>query len=387
MKKALVLSLAVVLGLGVASFAQTLSGSWDTTISINPGPPVTLGIDSELIVTYAVSGWSFTSDTVLDETGWLGQSFEVGGSLGAFTLGSVVVFDTVLPFGFTSWEVTGGLSLAGVTFDMTFASVPGDVALEIVAAGSAGAVDVEVDVTFGSAYHNTTGWHAGDELGICDFDWAGVDITVGFPFCCADVVSTISFDCLGFNYAQFKVTDIAIPALPWVTLDATLKFEMQTKSLVLAPKFDFGAVACFDLYITQSHTDAVGGTTGTDPGIVGLLGDIALSGIGLSCEIGGVEFTGISYWGTGTKPGLLYGTSYWEAYQIATTDDGCCGPFNFDVTLYFLNGGLQLFDVAEIDANMSIQIATQFTFSTGIAIDLTTTPSFTNWTIGFLVEW
>ncbi len=36
MKKALVLSLAVVLGLGVASFAQTLSGSWDTTIGIQP---------------------------------------------------------------------------------------------------------------------------------------------------------------------------------------------------------------------------------------------------------------------------------------------------------------------------------------------------------------
>ena len=36
MKKALVLSLAVVLGLGVASFAQTLSGSWDTTIGDHP---------------------------------------------------------------------------------------------------------------------------------------------------------------------------------------------------------------------------------------------------------------------------------------------------------------------------------------------------------------
>jgi hypothetical protein len=38
MKKALVLSLAFVLGLGVASFAQTLSGSWETTIGITPSP-------------------------------------------------------------------------------------------------------------------------------------------------------------------------------------------------------------------------------------------------------------------------------------------------------------------------------------------------------------
>jgi hypothetical protein len=36
---------------------------------------------------------------------------------------------------------------------------------------------------------------------------------------------------------------------------------------------------------------------------------------------------------------------------------------------------------------MSIQVATQFTFSTGIKIDLTADPAFTEWTIGFLVEW
>ena len=67
MKKALVLSLALVFGLGVASFAQTLSGSWETNIGIIPSP-VALTIDSELIVTYAVSGWSFTSITTVNET-------------------------------------------------------------------------------------------------------------------------------------------------------------------------------------------------------------------------------------------------------------------------------------------------------------------------------
>jgi hypothetical protein len=361
MKKALVLSLAVVLGLGVASFAQTLSGSWDTTISIVPSP-VTLGIDSELTVTYAVSGWSFSSITVLNETGWLGQSFEVGGALGAFTLGSTLVFDPAL-VAFESLEVTGGLSLAGVTFDGTFTLEPGVTELVIVGAGSAGAVDVEIELTLGSGEG-------------CDFDFAGVDITVGFPFCCADIASTISFDCDGFNSVTFEVEGIALPALPWVTLDALLTFTVTEKTLVITPNFDFGAVACFDIYITQLAT---GNLT---------ISDITISGIGLSCEIGGVEFTGISYWGATPKPGLLLGTPYWEAYQIATTDDGCCGPFNFDVTIYFLQGGLQLFDVAEIVANMSIQIATQFTFSTGISIDLTAVPSaFTEWTIGFLVEW
>jgi len=361
MKKALVLSLAVVLGLGVASFAQTLSGSWDTTISIVPSP-VALTLNSELIVTYAVSGWSFTSDSVLTDTGWTKQHFDVSGALGAFTLGSTLTFaPTTVTF--TSWKVTGGLSLAGVSFDGVFTLIPGDTKLVLTGAGTAGNVDVEVVLTLGG--NNDT---------ICDFNFNGVKITVGFPFCCADVVSTVSFNCAGFVNATFEVDGIAIPSLPWVTLDAVLTFTTTLKTLVLTPTFDFGAIACFDLYIDQA---TAGNLT---------ISDITISGIGLSCTIGGVEFTGISYWGEGDKPGLLEDTPYWEAYQIATTDDGCCGPFNFDVTIYF-DHGAQLFDVAELDANMSIQIATQFTFSMGIAIDLTVVPSFTSWTLGFLVEW
>jgi hypothetical protein len=379
MKKALVLSLAVVLGLGVASFAQTLGGVWDTTITIDPVSPVSILISSELTVTYTVSGWTFESYSKLTEAGWTKQHFDVSGALGAFTLGSTLTFTPAPVPAFTKWVVTGGLSLAGVTFDGTFTLVPGDTKFVLVGAGSAGTVGVEATVTFG-----------GNADGICDFNWSGVVIDVTFPFCCADVTAEIAFDCLGFDYVTLEVTDIAIPALPWVTLDALLTFQTGSKTLVLTPNFDFGATVCFDLYITQAVIDA--------PYIT--LGNITIEGIGLECEIGGVTFTGISWWGVeetspvGTpgrylydlKPGLLNGTPYWEAYQIKTTDDGCCGPFGFDVTVFFLDAGM-LFDVAEVDANMSIQIATQFTFSMGIDIDLTDTPAFTSWSLGFLVEW
>jgi hypothetical protein len=381
MKKALVLSLAVVLGLGVASFAQTLSGSWDTVITIDPVTPVAIGISSELTVTYEVSGWSFSSYSKLTELGWTKQHFDVIGTLGVFTLGSVLTFTPAPVPAFTKWVVTGGLTLVGVSFDGTFTLTPGNTTFEIVGAGTAGLVGVEVDVTFGNPLQGTG----------CDFDWQGVDITVGFPFCCAEITSTISFGCAGFEEVTFEVVGIAIPALPWVTLDALLTFQTGSKTLVLTPNFDFGAFVCFDLYITQASTGAIG------PHTVLTLSDITIEGIGIVCEIGGVQFTGISWWGVdhtsglpGTdpydlKPGLLNGTPYWEAYQIATTDDGCCGPFNFDVTVYFLDAGM-LFDVAEFDANMSIQIATQFTFSMGINIGVAA-PAFTSWELGFLVEW
>ena len=89
----------------------------------------------------------------------------------------------------------------------------------------------------------------------------------------------------------------------------------------------------------------------------------------------------------GAKPSILAGTPYWEAYQISTTDDGCCGPFDFDILIGFLEGGAQLFDVAGVEANFSIQISTQFTFGMGLVLDLDTAPTFAEWTLSFLVEW
>jgi len=97
------------------------------------------------------------------------------------------------------------------------------------------------------------------------------------------------------------------------------------------------------------------------------------------------------------SPGILYGyEEYWEAYQIATTDDGCCGPFSFDVTVFFdeddadagddAAGADELFDVAYVVANMEIQVATQFTFSLGLETDLEA-GEVNNLTFGFLVEW
>jgi hypothetical protein len=308
MKKALVLSLAAVLGLGFASFAQTLSGSWDTSIIIEPATP-TIDIESTLIVTYTVSGWSFTSTTSVDGTGWTQQDFDVTGSLGAFSIGSSLVFDPVL-VAFDSWEVTGGLSLAGVTFDGTFTLVPNGTQIVIEASGSAGSVDVGVELTLG------------DLVG-CDFDFSSVVITV------------------------------------------------DNKVLVLTPAFDFGATACFDIYLS----------TPTE-----IFGNVTVNGIGLECEIGGVSFTGISWLGdiNAVKPGLLKGTPYWEAYQIATTDDGCCGPFNFEITIYF-DHGAELFDVAELDAAFDIQISSQFTF--GMSIQYLMATGFAEWSLDFMVEW
>jgi hypothetical protein len=359
MRKVLVLGLATVLGLGLASWAQALNGSWDTYIIVDPVGP-TVSIESTLEVTYTVSGWSFTSATVIDNTGWTEQYFVVSGSLGAFSIGSELVFDPVLVL-FDSWEVTGGLSLAGVTFDATFTLEPGVTGLIIEATGTAGTVDVGVVLTLGSGEG-------------CDFDFSSVVVTVDFPFCCALVESAIAFNCLeGFDYVEFTVQDIALPGITWVTLEAVLTFTVDEKTLVITPAFDFGATACFDVYLSTPAA---------------IFGTVTVDGLGIECEIGGVLFEGISWLNEQTadkdKPGLLQGTPYWEAYRISTTDDGCCGPFEFEITVYF-DHGAELFDVAELDAAFDIQISTQFTF--GMSIKYLMASGFDEWRLHFLVEW
>lgn len=322
-------------------------------------------IDSELVVNYNLEVWSFGFDTVLDETGWTRQSFAASGTLGRVALTSRLAFAPSNPSAFfTQWMTVGRLTLGGVTTVGTFSLTPGDIRLSLDASGALGDVHVRAITTFGDI----------TPAGRCDVGWQGVDIMVDFPLGCAEIRSTISFDCLGFEALTFLAEDIVIPSLPWATLRALVTFTTDEKTLTLTPSFDFGDDDCFDLYIGASWG-----------GNVEFL-DVSVDGIALSCYIGKIRFTGQSYWGTGSKPSLLAGTPYWEAYQIASTEGECCGPFDFDVTVYFLEGILGLFDVGEIAGNLSVKPGARLTFSTGFAIKLAPSTSLT-WTLAFLVDW
>jgi hypothetical protein len=377
MKKSLVLSL-LVLGLGVGVFAQSLSGSWVTTITIDPTALTVaafLDFSTTLTITYEVGGWSFTSVTDISDLGWTDQDFTVSGSLGAWTFGADLDFDPTGAFG--ELGVQTGIALGGMSFGADFTLKDKDVTLVLTGSGSTSLVDVGITITFG-----------GDDNDICDLDWAGVVVEVGFPFCCADVSGSITFDCNGFQGVCFGVTGIVIPNLPWVTIGAEVCFQTESKTLTLTPVFDFGADVCFDLYITQDYTGGVGPTS------VLVLSDFRISGIGLSCEIGGIGFEALSYWGAAIYgpygndfPGILggFGQQYWEAYKISTTDDACCGPFSFDIAIYFDATSTNLFDIALFVANMELVVAPQFTFGMGLTMDVIA--GLTDWTITFTVTW
>ena len=360
MKRALVLSLICVLGFTFAGMAATLSGEWDTEVTLNPLGvwPGALTLTSDIEVVYTVGDWAFTSTTGLTDTGWATQTFGAAGVLGAFSLGSELALDPAI--GFISWITTGAVSIAGVTFSSEFEIDGIDAFLTLGGSGVAGDVTIGVEVTFGDAV--TSG---------CDLPWTGVTIGVGFPFCCADIALELVFDCTGFVSATFTTGGIAIPNLPWLTIDAEIVFDLDDgKTVSLTPGFAFGDIVCFDLDIDVAYT-------GGDMSVLSL-DSFLITGIGLTCDIGAVTFTGYTDF-------LALG-DYYEVYTIETNDDGCCGPFNFDLTFSFLEGGLMLFDVALIEANMELRISSQFLFNMGLTIDVDGL-GFTEWIIGFLVTW
>jgi hypothetical protein len=392
MKRALVLSLIFAVGLGIVGFGATLSGKWDTDLILDftqPIWPAGITVVTVLDVDYTVGDWTFGSYTKISNGAWGTQYFDAAGVLGAFTITSKLEFDPA-NVAFKKWTSTVDVSIAGVTFGAKFELVPLATKLTLTGSGVAGDVTIGVTVVLGDL-------DVAPSDG-CDLDFASAKFVVGFPFCCADVTSTLYITCEGFDYVKFCVSDLTIENLPWLTLGACVQFQTDSKVFTLSPEIDLGVIGCdFDLFYTLKKS---GGTNYAPL----LIDGIYIDGIQIACEIGGVAFTGITYWGDDVfgagadeSPGILAGyEEYWEAYQIATTDDGCCGPFSFDVTVFFDEddadllddpaGADELFDVAYLVANMSIQIATQFTFDMGVETDLEA-GTVNKWTFGFLVEW
>ncbi len=147
MKGSLAVGLMLVVGLAAASSAQMLSGSWNTTVSITPSPAA-LTIDSRFLVTYTLSGWSLSSDTVVDENGWVDQNFVASGTLGTVAIGSLIDFAPSTPSAFfTKWTTAASLSVGGVSFVGIFTLTSGNTQLVISASGSLG------DVTMSSSSH------------------------------------------------------------------------------------------------------------------------------------------------------------------------------------------------------------------------------------------
>jgi len=156
LKKALVVAIVMVLGLGALAFGQ-FTGTWDTSISLDPSAATMSGFftdfSSSFSADYVVGGWTFGSSTAFTLAGFSAQSFTAAGVLGAFTFDSTMNFNpmavtkktytygaldawllsqhtgcwadaftvvnTTTP-AFTDFTATGSVSIAGVAFEGLF---------------------------------------------------------------------------------------------------------------------------------------------------------------------------------------------------------------------------------------------------------------------------
>ena len=373
MKKALVLTLALALGLGFAAFAGPLSGEWSSDITIAPQQTNSFtGFDSTITVDYTVGGWVFESVTGFSLTGWEKQAFSANGVLGAFTLDSDLVFS---PSGasFTSWDSTGSVSIAGVSLNGEFLLGATGSGWTFGASGGAGDLSLGANVYFNSK--STSSGLALDNDEYC-FCFTSVDFDASFPFACIDLVDvSVAFSDEGFDGITFSATGIAVPSISWLTFDADLTFDDGTagKSLTLTPNINLGDFTCITLYygLLTAGTYQI---TGID-----------FYGIGLEYSWNGVSFSSQSSFASAKNEGITGKAAYWEKFSIASAADSCCGGgFSFSLDTYFKTGSTLLFDWGETDASIKYGLGSNFTVSTGLNV---TDDGFSKWTLGFDVTW
>lgn len=370
MKRGVVLVSALLIATCMLCMGESLEGDLRVELVIDPLASDfsdAISLTEVLRVDIEVADWAFGSTTSLDEAGWTDQVFRCSGMFGAILISSTLDMDPMS--GFDDWTSSCELSLAGVKHVCQFTLTPDDLALSINSTASTDLLSVGVTVDLG----DTNGMPG------CNLLFQGMTIDIRFPFCCTQVASSLDFDCLGFESADFGVSGIAIPHLPWLTLAASLDFTLDEKTLTIAPTINYGTSICFDLYF-----DTIEDSAAVYPDDTLEFESFGVVGIGLECVINGVSFAAVSYWGSGGSPAPLTG-DYWEAYQVSTIDSACCGPFGFECTAFFLDGAATLFDLAFLQTDLSLELASQFEATVGFDLDLAGA-GFTELRVGFAVR-
>lgn len=380
MKKALVLALVFTFGLGIAAFAAPLSGSWcsDIVFSIDSGGTILVAsFESTLIVDYTVGGWTFESETGFDLSGWTTQSFTADGVLGAFTIGSTLIFS---PSGaaFVSWDSTGSVSIAGVAFDAEFLLEDDGAGWTFGASGGAGDLSLGATVYFNmNADGNLL------QTGYC-FCFSSIDFDISFPFACLDLVDiTIGFSTAGFDGITFSVTGIVVPGLPWLTFDVDLTFDDGEfgKVMKLTPVIDLGTFTCITLYYELVGEDGLSCTS------IAEIDGILFYGISLEYTWNGVSFYSASSFDAVYNEELTGYGDYWEVFTISSAADSCCGgAFDFSVSTYFecVSEVDTLFDWAMTEIEVGIGLGSNFDITLGLQVD---TGGFSMLSFGFCVTW
>jgi hypothetical protein len=308
MKKALVIGLLVMVGLGAAAFAGPLSGQWCANFAFDwalvatapagnaPIQAVTIpAFTSTLELDYTVCGWTFMTTADFNKHHFANLYLEAQGSVGAFGFYGILDFVPQSPsFGFLIGFVD--VSIAGVNlyggggindFNDAETIVPDhpltavdESVLPLIGVGwvvggygVAGDCAVWVEAQFNFCSLIGTIYNYGYETMIdqilytdvcleqkpscgvqtesCCPCWVGLDVYVDYAFACFDVTTKVAFDCeVGFDSVCFEIDDICT-GLDWLLLDdLNICFNVQTKSVCGQLELVLADCVCFTPYLS-----------------------------------------------------------------------------------------------------------------------------------------
>ena len=348
-------------GAFAAFAADGLSGEFSATITVDPLACAYCNYDYGLItlgatltVDYALDVWTFGAVSTFDDSGFSNQKFTVAGALGAFTIASSMTFDpmavTVWTYPdldllatdalrdammtcaywcpeattwgprFLKWDVTMGVSIAGITVEVyvlqdydSYAVTYADLAVKdhvangtytqtdsytcagtngmgwrLKVAGSFGAVDVTSYTYFNMTEADSREIHcpALGKRGVFTVQ-AGCNtgfneeylLLEGFGFGCASVDVGLKITCTGFNSIEFLISDVSIGG--FMTMDFKLGFTLDTKSYDFCISLDALTVDCF---IVELGFGSSGYVTST------VIDNITVNGVGFEYTWNGIAF-------------------------------------------------------------------------------------------------
>jgi hypothetical protein len=393
--------------------AGTLSGSTSLCIGFDPIAGTFDGLDLGYEVDYTLGAVTLSTDGLLALPGmWIWQGFSAVGRLGGYGLTTNVLFGPSTA-DYLYAEAIVELSIAGIDVGWHAAQLSDAVlggpadgwALRV--AGSVATFDLVSITELGARIedeefdgitivHAATGLerHYATDPVVPGQGFTGEKLSVrGLSFGCVDLDATLYLTCAGFQYVSFGVSGIEVGALPWLTFDVELTFELQTKSLALVPRLVLGEIACIELYAGldwDAATLSVDGVRFYGIELTGELGPVTVRDVTVF-DLNRYAITTEAYGSIierlvdAIEDGHSYYPDYWEMLSIAYRGDGCCGQeLTFLANVYFDEASTDLFDWAMTHVEATIPFAEALSFTLGMEMH---TAGVSSLAFGFHLDW
>jgi len=375
MKRALAL-FSVLAVLGFSAFGiGTFSGKWETSMNFLPSFSLSY---TKLTINYTDFGWTFSSISKFDGTGYVYQKFGATGAFGPFTVKGNMWFDPVglaymasdlsttmdfagLSLGLTARHWSGGYWTCGSPSDYPYG--PDDAwypdknpccsdnyqtGLQYILTAKVDPISIKLrfmDCCTGTAFQDLKVNLKG--IGLC---------------CGISLNSELYFTKAGFRYVKFS--GINIPLCCGVSLDIAVKFETTTKTVSVTPKFAGFGDACFTVYAepTGDYTMPVINWTGIEIkawAIKCTLGDCSYIKFVTAADAGWYNSNVESVFTTNvTCDSTTCALNEYEYIELGFCGAGCCGgQYTVGLSVFFGSGAnAGLFDITRLAGNMSIPI-------------------------------